>query len=161
MTTWEINFIRYGFAGFILLLVSLFLRARDVFCTSPDQGYVSVKGSFEAKHNLHKRSPTKRYGNLGIVESFPSWYRLPNLSWHSWSVVFVGVIFVSFLCPALQGYALFRLAFSLAITLNSVTPLYAIPLMWLFKNQKPSKRGCIGALIAVTGVMVLCIWGYN
>jgi drug/metabolite transporter (DMT)-like permease len=161
MTTWEINFIRYGFAGFILLLVSFFLRARDLFCTLPDHAYISVKGGFEAKQNLHKRSPTKRYGNSGIVEPFPSWYRLPNLSWHSWSVVFVGVIFVSFLCPALQGYALFRLAFSLAITLNSVTPLYAIPLMWLFKNQKPSKRGCFGAVIAVTGVMVLCIWGYD
>jgi drug/metabolite transporter (DMT)-like permease len=161
MTTWEINFIRYGFAGFILLLVSFFLRARDLFCTLPDHAYMSFKRGFDAKQHLHKRSPMKSYSNSGIVETFPSWYRLPNLSWHSWSVVFVGVIFVSFLCPALQGYALFRLPFSSAITLNSVTPLYAIPLMWLFKNQKPLKRGCFGAVIAVTGVMVLCIWGYD
>lgn len=160
MTTWEINFIRYGFAGFILLLVSFFLRARDLFCTVSNHRAIAAKRRVDTNINLRESSPTKSYGKVGSIKPEPSWYRLPNLSWHSWSVMLVGVLFVSFLCPALQGYALFRLAFSLAMTLNSLTPLYAIPLMWLFKNQKPSKRGCWGAVIAVTGVMVLCIYDW-
>ena len=161
ITTWEIIFFHYGFAGFILLLVSFFLRARDLFCTLPNHAYMSVKRGFEAKQHLQKRSPTKCYGNSGLVETFPSWYRLPYLFWHPWSVLFVDVIFVSFLCSALHRYALFHSAFSPAITLNSITSLYVIPLMWLFKNQKPSKHGCFGAVIAATGVVVLCIWGYD
>ena len=165
MSTWEINFIRYGFAGFILLLVSFFLRARDIFCGNSSRNKSSF-GTNKSKRKIITRSGSSSHVQ-GTSASNPmeapdsSWYRLPNLSTNSWLVMLVGVLFVSFLCPALQSYALFRLAFSLAMTLNSVTPLYALPLLWLLKNQKPSKRGCWGAIIAVTGVAVLCIWGYD
>lgn len=132
LNTWEIGFVRYGFAGFVLALVSVGLRVRD---------------------NMLKHSSS--------ITKNRDWYRLPTMEIQPWITVSLGVVFVTFLCPALTNYALFEIALALAVTLNSTTPLYMLPLMWLVKKEKPTRQGSVGALLACVGVVILCIWGID
>ena len=50
----------------------------------------------------------------------PRWYELPPLTRMGWLHINGGVALVTFLCPALSNYALFRLALGLAVSLGSV-----------------------------------------
>jgi len=136
MTTWEINLIRLGFAGLVMLVISIVMHINErlgIFSSGSTSAYMSK-------------------------ESVP-WYALPKMAWGPWLVVSMGVLFVTFLCPALSNFALFEISLALAVTLCSITPLYTLPLMWLLKNEKPTAKGCLGAFLAVLGVIVLCIWG--
>jgi len=89
------------------------------------------------------------------------WCRLPVLPQQSMLLITLGVGFVTFLGPALYTYGLFQVALALAITLNSVGPLYALPLSLVMKNDRPAPKikEWLGAVFAVTGIVVLTIWG--
>ena len=89
----------------------------------------------------------------------PRWYELPTLTKGGWLQINAGVLFVTFLCPTLSNYALFRLALGLAISLGSVGPLYGLVLDWPFRGRRPTVYGCAGAILAVSGVVILCLWG--
>ena len=81
------------------------------------------------------------------------------MSYQDWSKVSLGVVFVTFLCPALSNYALFQIALALALTLGSITPVYALILEWaILRNKRPTLRAIIGASLAVAGVAVLSIF---
>ena len=75
--------------------------------------------------------------------------------------VSVGVLFVTFLTPALSNYALFQIALALALTLGSIGPLYALPLTHILQSQekRPTLVAFVGALLAVAGIVVLAFWG--
>jgi drug/metabolite transporter (DMT)-like permease len=134
MTTWEINLIRFGFAGAVMLLVSLSFAARGYFLV-PDKD---------------KRRAED-----------PPWYTLParTMTKRSWVHIVIGVSLVTFLTPTLSNYALFQIALALSLTLTSVGPLYALPLSWFLQNDRPSFRACIGAAMAVAGVVILSFFG--
>lgn len=132
LNTWEINLIRYGFAGFLLACISIGLRIRDnIFLGTNER-----RKKFGIKPTVQIDSPPDSYQS-NIQESIVPWYRLPNMCIQSWITISLGVVFVTFLCPALSSYALFEIALALAVTLNSTTPLYMLPLMWLVKQEKP------------------------
>ena len=87
------------------------------------------------------------------------WYQLPRLSIKSWAVISLGVLFVTFITPALSNYALFEIALALAITLGSTTPLFALILEAIFqKRQMPSFRAVMGTSLAVGGVVILSMF---
>ena len=128
-TVWEINFLRFGFAGFVMLLISL--------------GFTAVKVLGETKENQgHKETP---------------WYALPmaDMTRSSWGHVTVGVALVTFATPSLSNYALFEVALALALTLGSIGPLYSLPLSYLLQHDSPTLHTILGALLAVAGVVVL------
>jgi len=157
LNTWEINLVRYGFAGFILATVSIGLRIRDsIFLSTNDK-----RKKFGIKPTVQIPTEAGHSGQKNTLQSNIPWYRLPNMSIQSWITISLGVVFVTFLCPALSGYALFEIALALAVTLNSTTPLYMLPLMWLVKREKPTRRGAAGAILACFGVVVLCLWGID
>lgn len=144
MTTWEINLLRMGFAATILIFLTSFMRFRE--------WKRKKKGS---KERLRNETKSFEAPNPYEVE----WYKLPKMSIFPWIIVSIGVLFVTFLCPALTNYALMDIPMALAVTLTSVTPLYMIPLSWMMKGEKLTAGGYFGALIAVSGVIILCIWG--
>ena len=96
-----------------------------------------------------------------ISETIPHtpWYILPTMPHRSWAIICLGVMLVTFICPLLSNYALFQIALALAITLGSITPLYALFLEWPLKNIRPTIRALIGTVLAVGGVCILAIWG--
>lgn len=132
-TTWGINLIRFGSSGTFLIFVSVIMR-------------LLVK-----RHSIAEEYE---------VFNKASWYRLPsNMSYQDWSKVSLGVVFVTFLCPALSNYALFQIALALALTLGSITPVYALILEWaILRNKRPTLRAIIGASLAVAGVAGLSIF---
>merc|ERR1712071_124502 len=73
------------------------------------------------------------------------WYLLPQMTKMKWLKISLGVAFVTFICPALSNYALFQIAIALAITLGSMTPLYALILEWIWKAKRPTMKGIVGA----------------
>jgi drug/metabolite transporter (DMT)-like permease len=141
MTAWEINLIRFGFAGISMLALSCILHARDYYFPKQEQ-----QDRDEGESTSSKSSNGK-------------WYGLPEMSRRSWMHISFGVLFLTFLTPALSNYALFQIALALALTLGSVGPLYALPLTWLMQSQKPTVTSSLGALAAVGGIIILAFFG--
>lgn len=161
VSTWAINLIRFGSSGFFMLLLSVAMRLHHRF-----KSYLSCGGGNEKSvRDGESRLPP---GN-GVVEvlgnqTLPTpaittpWYTLPNVGTNAWVKVSTGVLFVTFVCPALSNYALFKIALALAITLGSITPLYALLLEWLLTHKRPTVRAATGATLAVGGVVFLSVW---
>lgn len=140
MTTWEINMIRFGFSGVTMSLLSLILVL-----------YNQSRVAFE------KQGPTESGNQASTV---PSWYQLPTaMSASSWIHVSLGVVCVSFLFPALINYAMFQIPLALLLTLESIGPLYSLPLSWLLQRERPTFKACIGAVLAVSGIVILSFKG--
>ena len=149
MTTWAINLIRFGFAGFLMLSCSFSLTVFHKYC------------SIKNLESTQKEDNSRRDSNVPI-EGEPIdevlWYRLPKMNLKQWGKICAGVALVTFICPALSNYALFQIAIALAITLGSLTPLYALILERLLKGKQATLRAIVGALLAVSGVIILSIW---
>jgi len=145
MTTWGINLIRFGFAGASMAILSSIMHMLDKIQ--------------KIKKQKQERQPSNTDIDITIANSdATTWYKLPSMKYKSWIKVSIGVILVTFLCPALSNYALFQIALALAITLGSVTPLYALLLEWPIKGNKPALKSCVGSIFAIAGVIILSIW---
>ncbi|EJK64093.1 hypothetical protein THAOC_15207 [Thalassiosira oceanica] len=140
MTTWAINLIRFGFAGAVCVVISLAMRAGR---------HLSRKGVIDDDFSE----------GSNVKETSPKWYELPVLTGRGWAHIVAGVVFVTFLCPALSNHALFLIPLGLAVSLGSVGPLYGLALDWPFRGRRSTVLGVAGAIAAVGGVVVLCVWG--
>ncbi len=148
MTTWSINLIRFGFAGVVLVGISTGMRLKQ-------QGSRSSN-----THNNHGNSMAIDKIDIETESNEqPRWFELPTLTRKGWARITTGVGLVTFLCPALSNYSLFQIALGLAVSLGSVGPLYGLILDWPFNGKRPTVTGCVGALFAVAGVVLLCFWG--
>ncbi len=86
------------------------------------------------------------------------WYIFPHYSdmmREEWTKVIVGIMFVTFLCPALSNYALFQIPLGLCLTLTSLGPVYSIPLAFFIAGDKTGLQGVVGAFLAVVGVGIM------
>lgn len=174
LTTWEINLVRFGFAGASLLVVAILFHLRDLVTRSPQyqkqkHRFLQRTGSgFPDLQQSNSGSPSEanepddKVNNSEVCAKSSSpmpWYCLPNnMSQRSWIHVIIGVILVTFLAPTLSNYALFRIAVAIAITLGSVGPLYVLPLAYLMQHEKPTNRAVLGSLLAVGGIAMLAFW---
>ena len=73
-----------------------------------------------------------------------------------WGRVALGVVFVTFLTPLITVWTMFVLPLAVAVTLWSLTPLWALPVSVYF-GQKVSGRAGAGALLATGGVVMLAV----
>ncbi len=73
-----------------------------------------------------------------------------------WMRVALGVVFVTFLTPLITVWTMFVLPLAVAVTLWSLTPLWALPVSVYF-GQKVSGRAGAGALLATGGVVMLAV----
>lgn len=137
-TTWGINLIRFGCSGLLMAIVSVILSLYKYQCASKKSG------------NDDGAETTKKERE---------WYQLPSKTTRMWAQVCVGVVFVTFLCPALSNYALFQIPLAYALTLTSIAPLYALFLEWAFwgPSKRPTFLALLGSSMAVGGVVWLGI----
>lgn len=131
MNSWEISLLRFGFAGAVMLLVSIIMHTKD--------------------HLIITETPK-------VIDS-SHWYLMPHLSRRTWGFVIAGVALVTFLAPALSNYSLFQIPLALAITLGSIGPLYALPLDLIIKGKRPTVRSIVGSVLAVAGIIILAVRG--
>ena len=73
-----------------------------------------------------------------------------------WLRVALGVVFVTFLTPLITVWTMFVLPLAVAVTLWSLTPLWALPVSVYF-GQKVSHRAGAGAVLATGGVVMLAV----
>jgi len=144
MTTWEINLIRFGFAGICMLIMSIFMKTRRR--QQQQQGFETAEsGASTTSADTKKKE---------------EWFDLPPLkSWALWMRISVGVLFVSFFQPALTNYAMFQIALALLLTLESIGPIYSLPLAYILQKEKPTIRAGVGACLAVGGIILLAFRG--
>ena len=135
MSTWAINLIRFGSAGIIMITISI--ASHLIMTFKQDTKLINTRVGKE------KQTP---------------WYSLPSMNVKAWMKICIGVLFVTFICPALSNYALFQITLVLALTVGSISPLYALVLEWPFHGNKPTIQATCGALLAVGGVVILGIW---
>lgn len=156
MTTWTINLLRFGFAGIILFLVSLAMRWYGYCCASRVDGHES-KAPETTLHIDQSCNTVSAPTQQQCMR--PLWYQLPSLKLKGWLQITSGVGLVTFLCPAFEKFALFQITLALVISLSSVGPLYGLLLEMPFKGNRPTVWGCIGASLAIAGVVVLSVFG--
>ena len=155
MTTWEINFVRFGFSGLCMLLLTVLLQTRYRFSQKQP-----LTGSTASGTQNYGSIPTNDYPlSSQHISTETPWYALPSLSRASWIRVTMGVLFVSFLTPALTNYAMFQIPLALLLTLESIGPLYSLPLAIVLQKECPSFRASIGAVLAVAGIALLSLEG--
>jgi drug/metabolite transporter (DMT)-like permease len=138
MAPWTIAGMRFGFASIVLGSMFFGLRISRHVC-------LQATG---------KQSGTKQ-------QSQQTWQykdsHLPNLSTKSWQLVLLGVFFATFLNPIMTSYAVFHLPLAVFMTLISMTPVWALPLAYLFKGEKITNRAVIGSVLAVAGIVPLLL----
>lgn len=174
MSVWEISLIRFGFAGSVMLIVSVGMTVKARMCqSSPNQRNAATltnhakeaSAAGQAPHGEDDGKPTVVADDdldQPTPESTCPWYSLPmdTMTRWSWLRVSAGVALVTFLGPSLANYALLSIALALTLTLTSVGPLYALPLTyWMSTDQQPTLRALFGASLAVAGIVVLALWG--
>jgi len=86
-----------------------------------------------------------------------AWFRMPSMTRRAWALCTLGVCLVTFLCPALSNYALFKIRLGVCLTLTSVGPLYSLPLERLTTGRPVHRLAVLGAACAIAGVALLSL----
>ena len=166
MTTWSINLIRFGFAGVVMLFVSLGMRLHRRCLISDDTKHNGTNNpGLQISDTIHiddigNTSSSSNTPEAAIIsDKTLKWFELPTLTTKGWLQITLGVAFVTFLCPALEKFALMQITLGLCISLASIGPLYGVVMDWSIKGRRPTVIGCIGVILAVGGVTVLCTFG--
>jgi len=89
------------------------------------------------------------------------WYRLPKMPTAWWMYVLAGVGCCTFVMPALINDAIFKIPLALLLTLESIGPLYSLPMPWMVQKDVPTVKSCAGALLAVGGIAILSLKGIS
>lgn len=179
MTIWEINLLRFGFAA---ICMAIFSSALWLFYSYTNKNVPmppSNQAGKEVESAVDSEQPNgaQTHSNHTMIENesasssctqdpeitskdLSSWYLLPNhMTGKNWFLVSLGVVFVTFLCPALSTYGLFLIPLGLALTLGSTGPLYALPLTFCMQQKKPTVAGCLGAVLAFVGIALFSVSG--
>ena len=185
LSIWEINFIRFGFAGAVLLLVSITMvlyhwlwPVRDAPSTSSHVPPSIPSSSASAGMNASLPTDTSPVADGGSGTKEPtqpndtsSWYALPiikdaTMTKRMWGYVSLGVVLVTYMAPTLSNYALFEISLALTLTLTSIGPLYALPLAYGVRRSfdpslatRPSFRAGLGGMLTVAGILLLAYTG--
>jgi drug/metabolite transporter (DMT)-like permease len=140
MTTWDINLVRFGFAGVCM-------------------GLLSSSMTVWTRFHCSEHSRKCKYTSPSLSSSNLPWYAMPSMPTVSWIHVCFGVMFVTFLHPLLVNYAMFQIPLALLLTLDSIGPLYSLPMGWLMQNERPTIKACFGAVLSVGGIVILAFKG--
>eukprot|EP01040_Poterioochromonas_malhamensis_P006149 gene6149-6616_t len=165
LNTWEINFLRFGFASISMAAIAVsYYYYVQIYSSSPETRTKSALNiEFTAVEideegdEVRGEEPESKEGHNNPNRT---WYKFPHYSSMNpsdWNHVIVGICFVTFLCPALSNYALFQIPLGLCLTLTSLGPVYSIPLVYILSSEKTGTQGIVGAVMAVAGVAIMFV----
>jgi len=83
------------------------------------------------------------------------WFKIPNLDKPSWTKMFLGIFFVTFLCAGMRNYALFQIPLAVALTLGCVGPIYSLGLAIFYKKERISGKVAFFTILGCAGVVML------
>lgn len=173
---WEIGLVRFGFAALVMALVALGARALadgagqppvEAVAPAPlpllhvpeqptddaeEQGGADADGGGGGK----QARPRRMQDLLLEAPARARWHELPHMSARAWACVSAAVVLVTFLAVGLGNVALFRLPLGLFLTLQSLGPIYALPISFVLKREVATGRAWAGSALAVLGVALFC-----
>lgn len=166
MSTWEINLLRFGFAavvmGFFCMFINVFVYYRASMSAGREYQVVEMALSsiiIGAKDvETPSARPSRSTFNAPTSTSAIPWYVFPqagDMTPTQWGSVCLGILFVTFLCPALSNYSLFQIPLGLCLTLTSLGPLYSVPLVWIMTGERTGYLGMGGVVCAVLGIVLM------
>eukprot|EP01031_Cornospumella_fuschlensis_P024846 gene24846-30022_t len=171
MSTWEINLLRFGFAAVVMGFCCIFVNAYVFYSASRsvESEYKVVEmtlspifaaNDIEKPSNLTSSSTqmSENSPSSASVDTATAWYVFPqsgDMTAAQWGSVCLGIMFVTFLCPALSNYSLFQIPLGLCLTLTSLGPLYSVPLVWLMTGERTGYLGMAGVVFAVLGLVLM------
>ena len=155
MSPFEINLIRFGFAAICLVVMLYIVYIFEIVSLQQSRGSFGRVRS----EDLTDESADCEEKNHGDITFFfipkRDIIKFPVMTTFQWHKVALGVLFVTFTCPSLSNYALFQIDLGTCLTLTSLGPLFSIPLVYLMKGEIVSWRAIIGAILSVTGIMMM------
>lgn len=144
---WAVGFVRFGFAAACLACTAGTCRLAAFMSRSTrGRGHAGIAGSVEQ-------------GTLSFLPALPAkgqWYEMPVQGHEAWTRIVAGAILVTFLSPALGYVALFKVPISFWVTLDSLGPVYALPLAWLVRQERASPAAVAGSMLAAAGITGFC-----
>lgn len=153
MTTWEINFLRFGFASVVMAFLCMAMYVM--------KGGVKKSALSRSSYEMVERGNPSHAKDVALENvSVDAWYVFPTydkMSYEQWGHVVLGILFVTFICPALSNYALFQIPLGICLTLTSLGPIYSVPLVWFMTGETTGRQGMLGAILAVGGIFVMTI----
>jgi drug/metabolite transporter (DMT)-like permease len=182
--TFEINALRFGFAAVCMGVQSVYHSTSTATATAsaPSSKVVPIEKDEEAEEEVgglvlkqHYSSNTTTTSSSGGSGSGNTdggdedkgevheldWYRMPTdptlMPRHSWGLATLGVCLVTFMCPALSQYALFKVTVGVCITLTSIGPLYSLPIDAYVQQVPVRPVAIMGSVFAIAGVALLSL----
>ncbi|KAL3817426.1 hypothetical protein ACHAXA_011055 [Cyclostephanos tholiformis] len=133
------------------------VSAFDIISMTASAAAVVAPGSDEhrSQHPIGEVGPTQHRTkqstivaqlSIGIARTVPS-------SHFAYQYYLTGVV----VCGRYLDHV--RFVLGLAISLGSVGPLYGLFLDWPFRGRRPTPCGCARAILAILGIVILCLWG--
>jgi drug/metabolite transporter (DMT)-like permease len=155
MSTWEINLVRFGFAASCLLLMLYTVYFTKLYFSRRTNGHIQFErvSSVDIQSSIGDMQNFTTSKTWGIV--LETVLSPPNMTAWNWHAVGIGILFVTFSCPALANYALFKLDLGSCLTYTSLSPIFSLPLVYIMKGEVVSFRGCTGAMISVLGIIIM------
>ena len=141
LTAADVSLIRFGFAGVVLTLM---------FGAKECAGRISSPRS-----TVVRKGPPPPNGVLSLPHLVPM-DGVGSMTEADWASVAGGTIFVTVLGPLLNTWVMFKLPLGIAVTLNSTTPLWSLPVAW-FHGETLSLGAMAGAAMATCGVALLIV----
>ena len=149
LSTWDICLIRFGSSAVILLAFSLAARA---FYAGRRR---HATGGARMVARARVPGEDAAAAAAGAAADPGRWARLPALGAEGYAWIVGATALATFACTALQNYAIFQINLATFSTLLSLTPIFALPCVWLLKGERVTARAVIGSIVAVAGIVPL------
>ena len=86
------------------------------------------------------------------------WWDMPSSrlqTERAWARITGGVFLVTFVCPALSNYALFRMNVGVALTIGSLSPIFALVIDAIWLRKPVSVQSIAATIVSFLGVALL------
>jgi drug/metabolite transporter (DMT)-like permease len=163
LSTADVNLLRFGSAG-VALALGVLLRdlAAPATAAAPpladdDDAPADCAPAEEAPGGGAATSAGAPRAEASPADA--SWFgRMTpaGMARNDWTAVASGVVFVTVLNPLIMTWVMFELPLAMAVTLGSLSPVWALPIAKAH-GEAVSQAACAGAALACAGVVMLAV----
>ena len=183
--TFEINFVRFGFASVCLLYIMslgnvMHFATEGQYSEKSDVGFIELstvedgedkecdvenfdrgdspihKATNETDHDISDDDDNTAVGATFVEEK--KWFQVPDMSLRNWCFVASGVFCVTYVANSLSNFALLQTEMSVCLTLTSIGPIISLPVGYLIKKEPITFRAILGSVFAVGGIALLTLY---
>ena len=164
LTTADVNLLRFGFAG-VVLTAAVAGRDHSPRCLfshflPSNLAVAPVLGGSDSSRSSSGNSGNGGGDEIGDESGDGQKLQKPAsaMTQRDYCAVSAGVVFVTVLNPLIMTWVMFNLPLAVAMTLNSLTPIWSLPVAFFIFGEHISGLACAGAALACAGVVLLVVF---